>query len=201
MKILLINSYYYPDHVGGAEKSCQLLAEEFRNEGNSVMVFTSKHSIEDEVNGIKIYRSDCGKFDVDARINGCGSFFKKMKNKLIETNNKKVGEELRLVIYKFKPDVIFVNNLYVLSSIVWKVPKNIPIVQTVRDYWFFNGFSYNSKNFLFKHYHRLLFSIRSKFVRCVVAPSESTMSIIRKNKTYLKTLISKLFPTESILMF
>ena len=41
MRILIINTYYYPAFVGGAEISVKLLAEGMVKAGNSVFVLTT----------------------------------------------------------------------------------------------------------------------------------------------------------------
>ena len=103
MKVLVINSYYYPNIIGGAERSTQLIAEGLKRAGHEVMVFCLKHETLDEVNGVKVYRANPGKFNVDIRIKDQGSFFQKLKNKLVETNNKVIYKELIKVIHEFKP--------------------------------------------------------------------------------------------------
>ena len=186
MKVLVINSYYYPNIIGGAERSTQLIAEGLKRAGHEVMVFCLKHETLDEVNGVKVYRANPGKFNVDIRIKDQGSFFQKLKNKLVETNNKVIYKELIKIIHEFKPDVAHLNNLYGLSPIVWKALKEngVKVVQTVRDYWFFDGFSYKSKNFLFKIYHKHYFKKYSKYVDIVTAPSEATLDIAKKSSCF-----------------
>lgn len=59
MKILIVNTLYYPDKVGGAEVSTQLLAEGLVRAGMEVSVAcatgTGMDSIS-ELNGVKVYR-------------------------------------------------------------------------------------------------------------------------------------------------
>jgi glycosyltransferase involved in cell wall biosynthesis len=186
MKVLVINSYYYPNIIGGAERSTQLIAEGMKRAGHDVMVFCLKHAKDEEVNGVKIYRANPGKFNVDIRINDKGNFFQKLKNKMVETNNKTIYKELIKVIDEFKPYVAHLNNLYGLSPIVWKAlkEKGVKEVQTVRDYWFFDGFSYKSKNFLFKMYHKHYFKKYSKFVDIVTAPSLATLDVAKKSNLF-----------------
>ena len=188
MKVLVINSYYYPNIIGGAERSTQLIAEGMKRAGHDVMVFCLKHAEDSLVNGITVYRANPGKFNVDIRIKDQGSFLQKLKNKMVETNNKIIYKELLKVIDEFKPDVAHLNNLYGLSPIVWKAlkEKKVKVIQTVRDYWFFDGFSYKSKNFLFKMYHRHYFKKYSKYVDIVTAPSEATLSIAKKSSYFKK---------------
>ena len=55
MKILFINSFYYPNTNGGAEKVCRLMAESFSKNGDEVTVYTldsMKHT--EIINGVKV---------------------------------------------------------------------------------------------------------------------------------------------------
>ena len=62
MKILVINAYYYPHMVGGAEHSVQILCENLAKAGHEVYVYTidgdTKESINrpEDVNGVTVYR-------------------------------------------------------------------------------------------------------------------------------------------------
>jgi len=56
MKILLFNSLYYPNVIGGAELSTQLLAERLKLKGiEPVVVCTADKNRTDFVNGVKVY--------------------------------------------------------------------------------------------------------------------------------------------------
>lgn len=201
MKILLINSYYLPDYIGGAEKCCELTAEQLLKRGHEVIVFCLKHSTQKEYNGVNIYRCDAGKFDVDARMNNSGKFFTRLRNKIIETNNKSISTQLIELLKEFKPDVAHCNNIYGLSSIVWKIlhDYNVPIVQTIHDYWFFNGFSYKSNNSLFKMYHKYYYKKRSKFVKFAIAPSKTTIDVAIENKSFFKNADLSVIPNGIVM--
>ena len=55
-KILIINSLYHPNDVGGAERSVRLLAEGLKKNGfRPVIVSTAETDSIDHVNGIKVY--------------------------------------------------------------------------------------------------------------------------------------------------
>lgn len=56
MKILIFNTLYYPNIIGGAEKSVQLLAEMLVSRGHEpIIVSTFTDDKIDKVNGIKVY--------------------------------------------------------------------------------------------------------------------------------------------------
>lgn len=181
MKILLVNCYYAPDFVGGAEKSTQLLAESLADAGHTVKVFCLAHAAETQVNGVEVYRADAGRFDVEARITMTGGFFTRLNNKLIEISNRAIGRQLARVIDEFAPDIVHCNNLYGLSSICWKIcrQKGVKIVQTCRDYWIFNASSYGKGNPLFRLLHRAVYRPRSRFVDVVTAPSDFALAQVR----------------------
>lgn len=56
MKILIINEYYTPNIQGGAEISCQLLAESLVKMGHEVFVITTSDKNEFKIhNGVSVY--------------------------------------------------------------------------------------------------------------------------------------------------
>ena len=56
MKVMIFNTLYCPNQIGGAEKSVQLLAEGLLEKGlKPVIVTTGKENYVDYVNGIKVY--------------------------------------------------------------------------------------------------------------------------------------------------
>ncbi|MEW5925030.1 MAG: glycosyltransferase, partial [Candidatus Zixiibacteriota bacterium] len=56
MKILIVNSLYYPNITGGAERSVQLLAEGLHKTGMDVVVVsTADQDKTDVINEIKVY--------------------------------------------------------------------------------------------------------------------------------------------------
>ena len=57
MKILLVNTFYYPEVKGGAEYSVKKLAEALQADGNEIIVLASGDADNDEiVDGIKVFR-------------------------------------------------------------------------------------------------------------------------------------------------
>lgn len=137
MKILIINTYYYPEIVGGAEYSVKKLAEALKRSGNEVVVLcTGDENIRETVDGVDVIRI---RANVPCRaINlGSASTYQKIICRIRgiwnRGNSKRIDEVLNVV----KPDVIHTNGLYDLSPVVWKVAKkhNIRVVHTLRDYY------------------------------------------------------------------
>jgi len=138
MKILLVNSLYYPNSTGGAEKSTQLLAEGLVNRGFKVVVVCI-HSHKDSIkyhNGVKIYylyhRNVYFRFK---KKNFLDNMLKPL-NHLIDLYNPWIGKAFNNILNIEKPNIVHTNNIYGLSPIIWKETKKlkIPLVHTLRDY-------------------------------------------------------------------
>lgn len=181
MKILLFNTFYYPNMVGGTENSVKILSEKLYKKGNEVAVCTidgkEKDTIE-IINGIKVYRLKKQKM---ASL--------KILKKLLDINNVFLTKQLRNVLEDFKPDIIHTNNLYGLSNIVWKIAKekyNIPIIHTLRDYWML--YPILSKEKLSKVLFQPFMKNRTKYVDIVTAPSNYTLNKFVGNGYFKKSI-------------
>lgn len=132
MKILLINSFYYPDIIGGAEVSVQKLAEGLVKKGHDVYVLSSGNRNKEIINGVNIITLPFNNFGKNNKV------IKKVSFKVFSIRNNLLNEEIREIISSINPDIVHCNNLYNISSCIWKVITefNIPIVQTLRDYFF-----------------------------------------------------------------
>ncbi|WP_323090081.1 glycosyltransferase family 4 protein [Allobaculum sp. JKK-2023] len=170
MKILIVNIYYFPNVVGGAENSIKLLAENLAKD-NEVSVFCAATGISNKetINGVDVYRcrSDQYKLPHFNDVN----LFEKVRNKLLELKNHSMIVEYLKIVDSFKPDIVHTNNLYGLSSELWKVTKEkgIPIVHTLRDYEIFNPLPNQI------HISRIMSEYikeKSKYVDILTAPSK-----------------------------
>lgn len=137
MKILVINSLYYPNIIGGAELSVQLLAESLVKLGfEPVVVSVSDKEYEDIVNGVKVYY-----------IKHSNLYWlpeSKTKKRIVrmfwhirDVYNPAIAKNIARIIDVEKPLIAHTNNLCGLSVSVWKIlkEKNIPIIHTLRDYY------------------------------------------------------------------
>lgn len=137
MKIMFINTYYYPDIIGGAEISIKKLAEGLAGIGHDVSVLTTGMEETDEIiNNVKIRR---------IKVNNIHSPIKHSKankiNKIIYrgidlyniVNYNKLKKEIR----KINPDIVNINNIYGISPIIYKVIEDLKLklVVTLRDYY------------------------------------------------------------------
>ncbi|MGM1497834.1 glycosyltransferase family 4 protein, partial [Bacillus cereus group sp. BceL239] len=136
MKILIFNTLYYPNIIGGAEKSVQLLAEMLVSRGHEpIIVSTFTDDKIDKVNGIKVYYLHHR--NLYWSIN---SKDKKALQKVfwhgLDVYNPRFSKEITNIILNEKPDVIHTNNITGFSTIPWIIAKkfNIPVVHTLRDF-------------------------------------------------------------------
>lgn len=181
MNILLVNTFYYPNIVGGAEVSVKLLAEGLKKEKNNVAVFCidnkDKGISVENINGVNVYRCNSGKFEFYDE-NDTRSLLKKIVNRIIGINNIYVGKKYREVIKEFKPDVVHVNNIMGISSIVWKITKQegIKSIHTARDYSIINPVDEEKMNGILRKIQtklqRIIYKKRSYNVNCITAPSK-----------------------------
>lgn len=188
MRILIINSYYYPNMIGGTEHSLKLLAEGLTAIGHDVCIYSidnleSDELIYENINEVNIFRGLAGLYDMKAKMRITKSRFKLWRNKIIEINNRGAVEELEMVIERFKPDIIHTNNLFGISAFIWKVIKlkGIPIIHTLRDYWMITptySLDYMKKNKFLNSMHKIYqwhYRRLSRFVDAVTAPSQFTL--------------------------
>lgn len=144
MRILILNSWYYPNLMGGAEHSVLLLAENLVKRGYSVGVFTidsEKQQLTTEViNGVDVFRGSGGKYDIRKAYRPHKPLMESLHNKWLEVRNYSIIPELAEVYAKFSPDVVHVNCIagMSMSAIKYFQQKGVPIVYTLRDYFLDN---------------------------------------------------------------
>lgn len=141
MNIVIMNSLYSPDIVGGAEISTQILAETLNRSGLQVNVVTvgaqnrSAGVVTDTVGGIEVIRVPYNNLYWLGESKDKNSVSKVIR-RLIDICNPLQLKEIRRILMRLKPDLIHTQNLSGLGSGVWKVAAElgIPIVHTLRDY-------------------------------------------------------------------
>lgn len=167
MKILMINSYYYPDIYGGAEISVQKLAEKLAV-NNEVYVLCSGEYKKDEcINNVKIIR-----IKYDNKII--------RSSKILNNYNVLIFKKVKKIFNTMKPNVIHTNNLYNFSYIIWGIAfkMKIPIVHTVRDLEILKVKWYAKKIL------SLLRKYMSEKVTVVTAPSRFILDNVMDNKLF-----------------
>lgn len=183
MRILLVNSWYYPNMHGGAEQSTKLLAENLSKMGETVAVLSGDGSIEEDgnVQGIYIYRAK-------TLLTSKPQFlFQKVIIKDKDIVNKRVKRYFLNVCDSFRPDVIHTNSLSGLSFYIWKLAheQGIPVVHTIRDYSVYSPRGVYEQPSQATPLYRLYLTYRkhrcrklSEYVDYVTAPSEFTLQTV-----------------------
>lgn len=190
MRVLIVNSFYYPDMVGGAEHSVKKLAEELSKKGNEVFVLTTGSQSDKEfINGINVIRTKCKNVFSYKEYRNKNICLKAIF-KVLDINNFFAYNSYKKIIKDISPDIIHTNNLYGISPIIWKIGKDlkVPIVHTLRDYYLLC-----SKSTLIKNnedctqisskckIYRELNEKLSRYVQVVTAPSKAVISIFESN--------------------
>lgn len=178
MNICIVNSFYYPDIIGGAEISVKKLAEEIVNQGEKVSILcTGNNDLHEYINNVEVYRIK--ENNIYSAINLLTTNDKKFNKYLLKMyflidvynvfNYFKIKRTLKII----SPDVIHINNLYGLSLIIIKVAKElkIPIVMTVRDYSLLYE---DTENKISKYKRKIALYITNKS-DIVTAPSQYTL--------------------------
>ena len=137
-KILIINSFYFPTIVGGAEISTQLLAEGLTSdyEVHVLTTGTQKKNIEISViNNVKVHRIQ--NFNIYSPLDReeKGSI-RKLTWHLINIYQPFQAKLLKKLIKEINPDIIHSQNLMGIGTYVWDIANHlsIPVVHTTRDY-------------------------------------------------------------------
>lgn len=138
MKVLIFNTLYWPNKVGGAEVSVGYLVEGFVSKGHEVVIccIGNEDNTYLDKNGAKVIQLKIKNlfFPFDNRKK---SFVEKFFWHLIDNYNFLYKNEINDIIENFKPDVIHTNNLCGISVIVWDLAKKskIKLIHTSRDYY------------------------------------------------------------------
>jgi glycosyltransferase involved in cell wall biosynthesis len=136
-KILIFNTLYPPEVVGGAELSVQSIAESISEKYDVTIVSSNDHNIrkDEHINNIHVIRVPAYNFGYRKRRTK--GFFGKIFWNIFELWNPIKDRYLFKIIDQINPDIIHTNNLACLSVGVWKYGKNrnIPVVHTLRDKW------------------------------------------------------------------
>ncbi len=137
MKILIVNSLYYPNIYGGAEISVKLLSEELIKNGFKVVVI-SLHNAGDKIeyhNKVKVYYLHHRTIYFPFREKRQYDVFLKPFRFALEMYNPFIEQAIKAILKREKPDIVHTNNISVYSPVVWQIVHalSIPIVHTLRD--------------------------------------------------------------------
>lgn len=200
MKILIVNTYYSPEVLGGAEVSVKKLAEGYKLAGHQVYVLCSgKSDREEEIDGISVIRMkptnftrslDYEKFSLKKKV------FYRWKiyfQRFLDTYNPFNYNRLKAVLSQIKPDIIHTNCLYEITPVIWKVgyDMKIPVIHTLRDYYLICKYSTLKNPRKKEKCNQIGIKCRIRryiakkcidhYVSEVTAPSEATISTFKTN--------------------
>lgn len=133
MRIAIVNSHYYPDEHGGAERSLRSLAEAAVKRGHTCTVFTTGEAREStDINGVGVER-----FSLRRRPEISAAARAKLVWHLRDTYSSAGAAQIAAAIRAFGPDVAHTNNLSGISVALWGclARAEIPIAHTLRDYY------------------------------------------------------------------
>ncbi len=137
MRILFINSLYYPNQIGGAEVSLQIMAEELVSRGNEVYVLSlDNKTYAEKHNGVvSVYVKTRNIYTIGNHQDQ--PILKKAIWHMLDSNNPLYNHQLRRIIRYIHPDIINTNNIQGFSPAIWRLIKkeNINLVHTIRDYY------------------------------------------------------------------
>ncbi|PRT33508.1 glycosyltransferase family 4 protein [Bacillus wiedmannii] len=186
-KILIVNSYYAPNILGGAEISTQLLAEDLKKEYKVCILTTGAQKsgiIKDEKNGVEIFRIPCMNLYWPGEKKKRGNL-KKLGWHFINAFNLSQYKLLEKLLVEIQPDIMHTQNLNGIGTYIWRIAKqlNIPTVHTTRDYALFEPVNNQFVNKVLLHFNR----VRSKYVDCVVGISQFILDEHKQRGLFLNS--------------
>lgn len=139
MRVLLINSFYYPNVGGGAEITVKDIAEGLVARGHSVAVLCTHNEnklMSEDVGGVLVYRMPIKNiyWGYGGELPGK---FKRIFWHWRDKNNKNHYEFIKKVIDDFKPDVASCHNLSGISIAAWDclIDSGVNFNQVLHDYY------------------------------------------------------------------
>ncbi|HBL7018663.1 glycosyltransferase [Serratia marcescens] len=142
MKIMVVNTLYFPFSVGGAEVSVKILCEKLVSLGHQVRVITLHNCRYREtafINGVEVVylpiKNIYWPFDSKRKTK-----VKRLVWHLVDSYNFLAKRQFDAELALYQPDVVHTNNLAGFSVSVWSAVKRrgIGIVHTTRDYYLFH---------------------------------------------------------------
>jgi glycosyltransferase involved in cell wall biosynthesis len=139
VKVLMINSLYPPNVIGGAEKSVALLAEAIARRSNSVTVLTLAQDKDEPStlqSGVNVERLAIRNLYWPFEKERDHSPLRKLRWHFNDAWNNRYDTAFESLLDRVQPDVIHSNNLTGLSTEFWPIARKrgIRIVHTLRDY-------------------------------------------------------------------
>ncbi|MGM0113102.1 glycosyltransferase family 4 protein [Enterococcus sp. DIV0187] len=190
MKILIVNSFYYPEVIGGGEYSVKKLAEGLVKRNHDVLVITAGNQNKTEyIENVRVKRLKLKSF-----YHSYGkvkkNLFTMIGHRILDIYNPFNATIFSKEIEQFKPDIIHTNGIYEISSSIWFVAKKkgVPIIHTARDYNLVNLRSTLEKDSGILNIEDLFFGVPYRFINrrllqaidYVTTPSQAMMNNMRE---------------------
>ncbi|HWI55370.1 MAG TPA: glycosyltransferase family 4 protein [Desulfobacteria bacterium] len=137
MKVLIINTLYFPNGTGGAEKNTQMIAEELVKHGVEVVVVTtSDRDYVENINNVRVYYVKTRNLYWGLHSKGQKKYKKPLWH-LIDSYNPLMAGKIRGILLEERPDVVQTNCLSGFSVSVWALLKKcgIPILHVLHDHY------------------------------------------------------------------
>jgi glycosyltransferase involved in cell wall biosynthesis len=139
MKVLIANTLYYPEIVGGAEISTQILAEGLAACGVDVLVVCATGTGVDRVeriNGVTVHYLRLANVYWPHAARKPSRVMRAIWHTL-DVHNVLMTRKLEKIILRERPDVVSTSNLSCLSTGIWRLAAEAGarIVHTTRDYY------------------------------------------------------------------
>jgi glycosyltransferase involved in cell wall biosynthesis len=139
MKIVLLNTLYAPNVLGGTERVVQTLAESLLARGHEPVVACTgaKHGVHRElVSGVPVYSVGLRNVYPLLPVDGRHALAKPVWH-AIDTVNVGMTRALGRILDDERPAVVHTHNLTGFSALAWSAARDrqIPIVHTLHDYY------------------------------------------------------------------
>jgi glycosyltransferase involved in cell wall biosynthesis len=139
LKVLLVNTLYAPNVVGGTEGFVQTLAEGLENTGHrAVVVSTSpqKGVSTGTIAGVKVYYVGLKNLYWPFKDKKNRAVFKPLAH-AIDTFNPWMAREVERILELERPDLVHTNGLSGFSVLAWQSVKRrrLPLVHTLHDHY------------------------------------------------------------------
>jgi len=180
-KLLIVNSFYAPTVIGGAEVSTQLLAEGLLKKYRVVVLTTGpqrKNVIKENINGVEVYRIPC--LNIYWPLNKKNrSIIIKLFWHLLNLINPLQFLLIKKLLSEINPDIVHTQNLSGIGTYIWGLSKKSKIytVHTIRDYSLLTPVKNNIINKMFFYINKK----RSENVDYVVGISRFILEKHTKN--------------------
>lgn len=143
LSVLIVNSFYAPFVVGGAEVVTEMLATTLAAQGHRVSVATSCSRDQDfgveRRDGVDVYRFfPKNRWWLYERFapGDQRSAIDKLRWRVTDAWNRDAGERFGQILDRVRPDVVHTHNIKGFSPVVWQIARRsgIPVIHTGHSY-------------------------------------------------------------------